>query len=346
MKKKATILVMIIIVIVASTVILSKVFTKDNNKDFPHNKQAMYKIQGSMDVTQGKEFQLKFRFVDEYKLSEMASSDNIKKIDIKDKDNKVLDILKWELESLGEDSDCITRNLKIQTVLKEIVTYKPTTLSITYKDDKIKSYPIGNFKITCDSEENQQKKSYPMYYNVESCKIKTFVKKDESPYSAIAIYVNNLANENVTIEKIDLGIECFAIDKDKFSYHFMDKYDMNYITNEFEEKAKNNGDSWIEGLNNRRVVKEFEPQNISIKINKNSYEEAQNGKGTYIILPFTEKEKVKNDSILMLNIKLFIDDNGEKKEVFPFKPTILFPETFDTQLNRNTSRAYLKEAGI
>lgn len=318
MKKRIFLLAAIIMGIVLITVILGSISNKDKN-EFPHSKQIMLKVEGGMNVVKDKTFNMTFIFIDEYALSEMSSSDNIKEIQIHEKGN-VVKVNKWQINEIERREKYVIRKVDIEGKIDKEGEYSLDQLSLLYKDHKIEKFDIGNFELICKREDEYLNKAYTMLFNTE--RIPNKDGSNKLPFSTLGLFVKNFEDKDVIIKKIDLGIKTLGIDKKKFSYQAMQD-DINKIYAHLEDEA--NSGKQGNNIGEVTIVDNLENEITPVKIPSINTSQNENNQGTLIVIPIAMKEPENEIKLYVLNTKLYLDVAGEEKIVFRYEPEIILP---------------------
>lgn len=324
-------LLSIISIIVAFGVILY--IKNDKTVDFPHYKQAYYKMSGSMNVIKDTAFDLPLIFIDANEMSEMSSSENIKSIDIYDGNSQKLNVQKWHIEENLKGTSYVIRTIQAEVIMNEEGTFKPEKFSITYKDNVTKKYDFGDFNIICKSDD---------YYsdNLAAgiiCDINPVVtaqNKDGFPYSGLSLFIKG-NTEEFKVDKINLGINEFGIEKDNLVC-FQTEDDLNVIMNYVRDGLSKN-EPWAENLSRINLV-----DSVSNDINPFTVEVPSENHGTNILVPLTRLKNVSMNQVMIFNIDITLNIEGQEKHFIKFQPYYVTPFTF----NQSGMYQYLEEAGI
>lgn len=320
MKKKILLFVLIIVIIVTISALFLYFKKNKNNNKFPHYKQAFFKVEGSMNVIKNTSFTVPLIFIDSKEWSEMASSENIKSIDILDSNGNKLKIDKWVINNKTKDSKYILREIDVNATINKEETFRPEKVVLTYKDNLVKKYDFGDFNIICKPDSYYQNNIAAINCDVNP--IVSSDNKDDFPYSGISFFIKGL-DKQLEVKTIDLGIKSFGIDSENLKYVNM-KYDLNEIMNYVDNSAKKN-EKWAEQF---KSIKSIPKVTCEIKPFKVAPVTEENG-GTNILIPFTKIQDSDMSGIKIFNIKVTVNISGEDKEIISFQPFYVIPISLD-----------------
>jgi hypothetical protein len=338
MKKKIIIFIFTIMIIISLFGLILYII-KDNKNEFPHYKQAYFKVEGSLFVTKDIPFDIPLIFVDSNENSEMSSSENIKSIKIIDDNNKSMKINRWTIINKTKESNFIIRNMQTETVVNEEGIFKPSKIIITYNDDVTKKYDFGDFNIICNSKEYYANNFAQVYSSINP--IVTSKNNDAFPYSGLSMFIKGdpIVSKNskeIEVEKIDLGIKSFGIDSDNLMYHQLDD-DLNTIMN-YVENGLSKNEKWAEKISKIKILEQVKSdvKPFKIEISEDS------NKGTNILIPLTRLGNTSMNEVKIFNLKVTLKISGQVKELISFKPFYVTPFTF----NKDGIYKFLEEEGI
>ncbi|KYH34424.1 hypothetical protein CLTEP_16570 [Clostridium tepidiprofundi DSM 19306] len=335
MRKKILMLLSTIMTIILVFAVMIYV-KSDKRNEFLHYKQAYFKIEGSMFVIKNTQFSLPLAFVDSEEISEMSSSDNIKSLEIVDDKNRKLKIIKWRINDGVKEDNFIFRNIETEAIMNYTGVFKPKKIIITYKDGIIKKFDFGDFEIICNDKKYYDNLAFLI------CDIDTII-TDQSkknrffPYSGISLFIKR-NYEEFKLEKIDLGIKSFGIDKENL-VHFKVKDNLDLIT-KYVQNGINENKRWAKEIKSIKLVNQLscdiKPFRIDIPENKEI--------GTLILIPLTRtKDFSKNDGlkVRIFNPKLTLKHLGAVKEFVKLNPFYVAPHANDIEIYN-----FLEEEGI
>lgn len=290
-----------------------------------------------MYVIKDSKFDLPLIFVDSNEASEMSTSDNIKSIEIIDANAQNLNITGWHIDNNIKTSDFIFRSIQTEAILDYEGVFIPKEIIITYKDNVSKRYDFGDFKIISYSND---------YYSDNLiagvvCNIISIPSnnRDVYPYSGLVVFIKGYTEE-ISIEKIDLGINSFGIDSDNVVFYQSD-YDFNLVLNYIEDGLKRN-EEWAKELSDIKLVDKVDSNIRPIILEKPQ----NNNYGTNIILPLTALKNININEVKVFNIKITINNSGDVKELIKFQPYYITPFTIDYFDKKGRIKEYLEEEGI
>lgn len=332
-KKKIVSILLIIIFIISGFGIIMYLKT-DKTDEFPHYKQAYYKMNGSMYVLKDTVFNLPLTFVDSNKMSEMSSSENIKSLEIIDKNSQKLTINRWQIENKVEGSGYVFRDIQIESIMNEEGIFKPDKIVITYRDNVKKEFDFGDFDILCKSNDyvaNHIAAGIICHINP----IVTSKNYDKFRYAGLSLFVKGNTS-NIEVKNIDLGIKGFGIDSDNLINVPLED-DLNLIHNYVEDGISKN-EEWAEKVSKIQLV-----DSVESNIKPFTLEVPQDSNyGSNIIIPLTRLKNINMNEVQVFNVKIIFNISGEEKELIEFQPYYITPFSFD----KSGIYTYLQEEGI
>ncbi len=295
-------------ILVASIAI--HLYKASNSVSFPHFKQALVKMNGTVYVEQGNTTDVPFVFVDSRKVSEMSSAENIKSVKLIFSGNKAYQMKKWTIYE-GDSEDTYTmRNLQMQVVLPDVGQYQLESISIEYKDSLVKKFDVGDVKFIVKSQE-AFKSQYIMIMNYNTI---NKIRPSLIDMSGLSVYAESLSDD-YTIEDIDLGIDGFGIDNSKI-HVILNSSDINRIT-----EARNANEKWVSVFDDMQPAVNGENKLTPIQIKKANF------KTTELDLPiYCVDQKKYLGQILFLSVHMDVISDGVKKEVYSINPVMRSPK--------------------
>lgn len=215
MKRKK--LVGIPFLIIALSLVCLFGIKKLKGSDIVHYKQYIIPAQGQIVTEQGSETKISFIILDEEELSELATKENVDRIEISTDSGKILQVNDWTVESMTEELFQCSKKLSVSVPVEEECILSEMT--ICYRDKKEK-FDIGKLKIIpIDRMAIREKYICYLYDEVfhtsDNDKIsyvinessEGFIHKEKTIFS-----MDWSTNMDFVIHRIDLGIDGMGID--------------------------------------------------------------------------------------------------------------------------------------
>ncbi len=305
--KKITITIILIISIIITLSLKITLDKRGKGEAFPHFKQAIIKYSGSANAISKEKFKMPIIFVDESKMSELASVENLKEIYIVDSNGIKYPMMDYKIQDGVENKGYIMRNFEGNIIFKNPGIYELTNVKFKFLDNKIKDYPLGNFKVYVESKENF---SNMFIGNI----FPEYIFSKEKPGISGVMVRFDIQAEDIVLKNIDLGVDGLNVDKNNIIVT-KDIIDIN----DFE--SKRNAKEFI-CFDSMRVTENSDSGYLDKKISKEYI------KDNYIMLliPITcSKEFNLKNTAIALNLKFTINSKGKDYELYSLQPLVYLP---------------------
>lgn len=342
MKKILTFFLVIFVIMIFFTFVFY--FVNMNTEDFPHYKQAYYKIDGTIYTELNEKVKIPLFFADSCKTSEMCCKDNIKSINIVDAEGEKLDIKQWDLKQICECDECIVRCIDVETSLNEDCVVEPKKLEIVYKDDYKKEFEFGNFKLVCKKDIRKNNPCLlcnPIHLGIYNDSNKRII----TGLAMHLTYIKSKSNFKIENKIIDINLGIHNLGIDKKNIRTMESYitdDINIIT--YMDKKLDEGDKWPNAFKKINVVDKLNFNSGTIPFNTHSANNEGRTKGTWIFIPVTRLENKSNYNVIYTNFIIKLDIAG-KEQIFVDNDEFCIVPNFH-QCHEDLFLDFIKENGI
>lgn len=214
MKKRILLRVGVFLLSLLVVVSIVTIYKKLNGTSIEHYAQYMFPCKGQIITMKGVKASIEFRILDEKEISELSDKNNIKGITFVNSAEKEIKAADWEVYDEGglyQSDKYSSKTLVVRADFEEETTIKK--LNITYPD-KEESFEVGSLKIL-PLEGSNQSASTQIYSTPWKQGGEDFFINDDSPIlssPANVLQLSSLPFIDITINKIDLGIEGLGID--------------------------------------------------------------------------------------------------------------------------------------
>jgi hypothetical protein len=286
------------------------IFYNKGGPEFPHYKQAILNLKGSVYAIEDKPINIPLVIIDEKQLSEMASPDNIESIIIFDNKGNSLDIDNWDIVNGIVEDEYMTRLINLKITYGQTGTYQVESVVFKFIDGYIKKYKFSELNIFVKSEKERDidYTNAPYWFDVERIPA---VDKGDLSFSGIVVVINH--NKDINITDINLGNEFFGIDskgiliKEGFR-------DLNTIS-----KGRRDSQEWVDPFYSIKNVEESSQIIDPIILKSNEYQ------ATTLFIPLTGIKSADKRDVFIFNLTFTLQQEGNEHRLYKLEPLVITP---------------------